>query len=1129
MDKLNRILFVILILFITSSAMTIAGEGKLLDGIKTVRPNETGDDHIIHRCLIPKAEDRISFGLTREKPWSLPDKALADDRTVNILVLRYNFIYETEDNPNTTGRGHMNLSADSAAFYNENEHYIDPPPHDSNYFDAHLKALSEYYLTVSQGKLHLTWDVYPSGKDSIYQLPNDMSFYGACADELDFDSIIAGLERYFVDCIRLADSTTPEIEFGNYESIMLFHAGTDQQNNIGFPPTCNDMFTGFIRFGSQIEAEDGTVFENGVPVDGGVDTIRTALLVPEAISQDNRATAMNAVLAHEFGHQLGLVDLYRTGSFRTQLGDFALMDNNGFGTGIDFGFPVGSVFGINPLFPCAWSRAYLGFEEVVDFRQGSDIRLVAAEIVSDGIKIARVPISDDEYYLIENRVMDTDNLPTFILADPATSVILGPSNANRELTGEYDHLMPGSGVLIYHVDESVARMDFNGNGINNFYENQLQLDADKRFIRIVEADGLVGFGGFYNAGFGGEDDMYREDRNNSLTPNTNPPSIDNTGNNTHIRITEIRRDSAMIDFAFQPLDTVVKFNVETDGMVNNFPIRCGYRFFAGVLNDNNGQPVVSYFNPLSVIADDLDRDGSPEIITASNEMVLAFSTAGETFINTITTCDPCPTYTDASFSRFDSEHFITGDDHYRSSENEVPLYFQTPGFITTGPVTGDFGELDSTKLVAVGILLDIDSGAVIVNALQDNNDDAQADNFISFVTFGWPQEISFGEILYVVTNSGLLYVKKGFDDSEPVSYDLQTDSILGTCRIGEDLIILAGTVGNSNLYYYDSDTDVLTDEFALNDVFDLGPILVDVDRDEIFEVVAASKEGKLIYVEVDESMTDPDQIFSIKQTDETGFDFTIRPMATDVDFDSYPDIVVGGIGNLYAFDLRMNLISNYPIQIDDRYPEDPVIASPVAADLQSRGVAQIIFPTEIGNVYSFGNKATFGFPLSGGERSNSPAVIVDASDGAKLGYIGDDGWFYLWDFWAGELNTMTGAWLMNGADASGSFAIDMTKLTTPGLSTNLLPEESYYCYPNPVTIGATTIRYTLNQIADDVSLSIYNLAGEEISQFDGSTFVGVNEQIWECNNISPGVYRCVIEADFNGQIEKAFTDIAVIR
>ncbi|MFQ5453121.1 MAG: hypothetical protein ACE5D6_02925, partial [Candidatus Zixiibacteriota bacterium] len=565
----SRFIKLLLFSFILSlAAMYNAAAGdKILIGEKHRREDIPDSNYVLHRCLTPPASERILLPLERDKPWSLPKQALAANflDTINILVLRFNFQYENTDDPNTTGRGQMNLASDSAAFFDSAGHYIDPPPHDSMYFDAHMQALRTYYEIVSDGKITLSWDIFPPAKDSIYELSHPMNYYGKCSS----DSIVIGLEQYFVDCIQLADTLSPEINFSDYKSIFLFHAGSDRQNDIGFPETCSDLFTGFINFGDSVAVDDSTYY------------VRTALMMPETSSQDNRATALNAVMAHEFGHQLGLVDLYSTITFMSMLGDFALMDNNGFGTGIDFGFNVGRVFGAIPLYPMAWSRAFLGFVDVVDFRQGSDIRLVAAEVISDGIKIARIPISEKEYYLIENRIIDIDGQTAAALVDSATNVIQGPTNLNKEFNREYDFLMPGSGVLIFHIDERVAGLDYDFDGVTNFEDNTLQWYYDifgnpvNRFITLIEADGFVNFGGFYRSGWGKEEDMFRDDRNNSFTPNSNPPAIDNTGNNTHIYITDIKRAPDTTNPKEVLMDSVILFDVETDRLASGFPVRGG--------------------------------------------------------------------------------------------------------------------------------------------------------------------------------------------------------------------------------------------------------------------------------------------------------------------------------------------------------------------------------------------------------------------------------------------------------------------------------------------------------------------------------------------------------------------------
>ena len=565
----RHVCLLIILALLLPAAVIAAGDGVLrIKGIH--HPGETRrDENFVHyRCLTPRPGTVIDLGLEREHPWSLPKQALAADAadTIHCLVLRYNFQYETTDNPNTTGRGRMVLvdpgatPEAEAAYFDSVGHWIDSPPRNATYFAAHLRALSRYWETVSDGKITLTWDIFPPVEDSVYELPYPMSHYGRC----EFDEVVAGLEQYFIDCIQLADTVSPEIDFGAYQSIFLFHAGSDRQNDIGFPPTCNDLFTGFIAFGDSLGVDNDSNF------------VRNALMMPETASQDNRATALNAVLAHEFGHQLGLVDLYSTRTFMSQLGDFALMDNNGFGTGIDFGFPVGSVFGTIPLFPCAWSRAFLGFVEVHDFRRGTDIQLAAAQMASEGIKVARVPISEHEYYLLENRVVNYTGHETGQRLDTLANVLQGPVDVvTGQFTREYDALMPGSGVLIYLVDESVAAMDYNGDGEDNFRDNQLQWDRKRKFVTLIEGDGIINFGGNYRAGYGRPEDMYRDARNTSFTPNTNPPSIDNTGNNTHVRITGITREMDTVATTIIVHDTLVRFDVETEGLVSNFPVRVG--------------------------------------------------------------------------------------------------------------------------------------------------------------------------------------------------------------------------------------------------------------------------------------------------------------------------------------------------------------------------------------------------------------------------------------------------------------------------------------------------------------------------------------------------------------------------
>ncbi len=223
-----------------AGASATAQGGKLWPADRATADTTTSPNVVHRRCLTPDGnEHRLMKGTAGR--WSLPERALAADfdTTINCLVLRYNFQYESTDDPNTTGRGAMDLSrpldtlTDDEYIAREG-HLTDPPPHDSTYFDAHMQALNRYWETVSGGQIHLSWDIYPPYRDSTYELPYPMNHYGRC----DLSELVVGLENYFVDCIRLADTTNPEIDFSQYEAFFLFHAGSDGQNDIGFPVTC---------------------------------------------------------------------------------------------------------------------------------------------------------------------------------------------------------------------------------------------------------------------------------------------------------------------------------------------------------------------------------------------------------------------------------------------------------------------------------------------------------------------------------------------------------------------------------------------------------------------------------------------------------------------------------------------------------------------------------------------------------------------------------------------------------------------------------------------------------------------------------------------------------------------------
>ncbi len=1106
--------FIAGILFFTvmvlSVSATFAEDGKILVPLSK-NSTSVGNDagKVVYPGYHSLPSQRNLLNLERDLPWTLPRKsstvAAKGVDTLRLLGLRFDFKgEESVDDPLTTGNGKFDFRSfdDFVADY---KHEVDPSPHNRSYFESHFRALRNYYFFVSGGTLEMVWDVYPQAENEVYHLNRSMSYYGAGTAPQSGDSIGKYLTQYFIDCFQLVDTTDPSVIFGNYDSYFIFHAGSDRQNDLGFPETPGDLYTGYIFF---IDPATGLP-DPGLLVDGGLTPIVDALIMPEMASQDNRAVALNAVIAHEFGHQLGLVDLYRTDYMSTRVGDFALMDNNGFGTSIDFGFEAGGAFGTIPVYPTAWSRAFLGFDSVHVFQEGTAIELAAAEMTTLGTKIARIPISEREYYLLENRQVDIDGLPTYMLADSITSVFQGPVNLSKQFTGEYDFLLPGSGMLIWHVDEAVAALDYNGIRGNNFLDNQLQNDPRRPFMELMEADGQVNFGGDYYSGFGTQEDMYYADNNSSFTPNSNPSSFGYGNVNTHIYVTDISAS-----------DKTMTFNLENDFYSDGFPGRAGL-------------PVYS----LSPIAADIDDDDTTEIIVPSGNNLLV--------INAEDGSDYTPTYTagqvvyDTAYSSYSSI------DSSLTRRYALPLFARTPGNISAGPIFGTFyHNSDSTRYIAVAV-----DSMVYFYTIYDNDFDGLGDTIGTISLPPYVIWLSGGDDLNAMVwdyKSNPIFIQL-FDISydgvslsaAAVSPHVEERQPYGLVRLENGYLLLAGDAPDDidpfiELYYI---TDVTHDSAAgLDGFYQYGPVATDLDRDGQVEVIVMTPEGEVKVVSLDTTQLS----FSVYKTNSLDDDIIANPIVADLDNDGFPEIIVGGKGRVHALDKNLVTVSGFPMTIDRKFDTCKVIAPPVVGDINYDHIKDIIVINSMGlcyalsSSYTYNEQLLYGFPVTagfalddmGGEAA-SP-VIFKKSNGGGFGLLGSDGWFYSFDV---GYDSTSMDWPMNGGSANATNYLPESKLGTAKINATRLPEDQFYCYPNPTRDGSTTIRYYLGADAD-VTLTFYDMSGQRVSEPISFRAGGglTDEYDWDGSLLTTGVYRCVIEAEFSdGEKQSTFTDIAVIK
>lgn len=435
----------------------------------------------------------------------------------NLLVLRVDF--QIDDNPQTTGNGKFDLRDSS-----EYPISVGAPPHDRQFFHETFKSLAYYYKAASLDNYNLDYDIYPLNDTLAYTLPQEMAYYNPTNASQEL--MISRFEEYFTDVFTTADQDD-DIVFSDYSHYMIIHAGSDYQHDI-YGDTPNDIPSFFIKVGDGKEV----YVDDNYP-------ISYACNVPETISQDDEFGVINAVVAHEFGHSLGFVDLYNTRNYRPMVGSFDIMDSGGMGS---IGFvnegeseeDIVYIEGGLPILPSVWHRLLVWedefrqagiYKELQDLPFNEEIELAPAERkltqFGNPLYFAKIPMNENEYLLIENRQVDSDqkgdieikgSLPTI----PGTNnyrVLLYPTAANSDVPSfEYDFMMPGwyrndwsstgGGLFLWHINDKIIYQDgftdINGDFVSNYDNNTVNADVYNRGVELFEADGLWDIGNPYS-------------------------------------------------------------------------------------------------------------------------------------------------------------------------------------------------------------------------------------------------------------------------------------------------------------------------------------------------------------------------------------------------------------------------------------------------------------------------------------------------------------------------------------------------------------------------------------------------------------------------------------------------------
>jgi immune inhibitor A len=263
---------------------------------------------------------------------------------------------------------------------------------------------------------------------------------------------------------------------------------------VNFGPYDNDgngFVDAFIVIHAGAGAEEtgnaGDIWSHKWVLDGGaITTDGTKIYGYLTVPEDCKI----GVCAHELGHLLfGFPDLYDTDQSSEGIGNFCLMAAGSWGGG-----------GNTPVHPSAWCKANQGWVTTENVTSNGPRSIGDVKNTHSVLRLWKNGASASEYFLVEN----------------------------RQQTG-FDVSLPGPGLLIWHIDESVA-----GNTNETHYK-----------VALIQADNKKDLEGGHNRG--DADDPYPGSAHNAAFSNSSSPNSKSySGQNTCVSVTSISAPAAVM-------------------------------------------------------------------------------------------------------------------------------------------------------------------------------------------------------------------------------------------------------------------------------------------------------------------------------------------------------------------------------------------------------------------------------------------------------------------------------------------------------------------------------------------------------------------------------------------------------
>jgi len=1061
--------------------------------------------------------------------------------TIRLAAFRFEFENDGAGS-STTGEGRFVTTPPTET------DFIDPPPHNRAYFEAHLEAMRRYWSATSNGRVHIEFTLFPEGDTTAYRL-DDSADYLPEGDPAtwSFESRGCGISQLVRDWIAYVDTATT-FRFSDYDSYLFIHAGPDLQGDVN-----GDTPGDIPSFNITFAFPDTTCGIDSIFVHDGPDSmlIDNAWVCPETISQDFFLGAVNGTLAHEFGHQLGMPDLYNTFFFFPSVGVWDLMDS-GDSQSLDLGLDT-QVAGLIPGGLSAWSRFFLGFERPLVVNGFAEIEsLVPSTLPNfDGEETRPrsilIPITPREYYLIENRQVEIDgvyfvtefgdSLNSVADADSATGVVLGPARVVPDpVSGdsievpsyEYDFALPGYGALMWHVDERALNEE-------TIEVNAVNVNFLRRGLRLEEADGLPDIGNFNSFQFrGGAFDPFFEGNNDAFTPDSDPNSRSNDDLETGISVTDISKPGFLMSMRIALAPRLPGFPVVLgDSLKFRRALLVGPTIGSA---DGDGAHFAAVIGEdfIAALADTFDQDdpdtAATDTLPPTGRVfgVPLPAGAGVPWHRAI----PEPLSIPCAVADVDNqpgdEVVVLGDDGgvYVLHEDGTPWE----------PAGGPPFPSDST-----GAIADLDGSFLFVPTIA-------------------PRPGETGALIAAVSDSAIFGITGLGGPGAPLVESFRPEP---PAAIVSNPIVVPGH--STRVFALASDGTLVGSPplFSLIDGGGTQPLPVsygiyselvtglaflvwgDLDRETPGnEWLAVTQEGAATAGYFRDGAAGDAKSGGAPH----GARLPGWPVFLGAEVFTYPSLGdLDGDGQLEVLipteDARVHIFSwngarriGWPVQLPPRIDREAIAGeTPLVVDIDGDALAEVVVGIRDGRLmaYRADGKPLAGWPYGAGEPFQyTPAIAAVAPTvGAEpvLAVLTAPYDGFLYGLPLGD-DAPVGAIQWGGIGRDGAHSGGIAALADPRpIGGALLATAETFAYPNPAHGAETSIRYRLGR-AGRVAMKIYDLSGELIAETpQESRPAGDNEYHWDLSRVASGVYLCKLEVDDGEEAASTLLKIAVMR